>query len=523
MEDYHLSPEDTDNIQSVWTSMSNDKGDLVDRSREYARLTVPSVCPMDGAEGSEVEKGNVLNGAQVVNSLANKLANVLFPHDRPYFKLELDPQVEYDLAQTVDQTEIDAAKTTILEQSLRLTKLAMDKLMPIAYRPMAIEASRHLIVTGNAIIRRMGGHERMVYGVQNIGVRRDVSTGKVYDVVLRDSSRLDSLPTEVQEQVIAAVVGVKPNTVINLFSRWRWRERQGKWEFTQAVDNVALKTWGMIAPNNFPLIILTWSRATGENYGRGLCEDSIGLLSAADVSTTALLDLMGIAADVKWLVNPASVLDVMEMVNSPRGSYHVGADKDISSPNASLNKANDLSFLAQQAETYERKLATAFLMTTGGIRDAERVTAEEIRFYAKEIESAFGGLYSAMSLAWQKDEAEWAVRQINTSIPKTLKVTITTGLDALSSEAAMMALTQALTDLSILNGLPEDARSVMSLERIAQFIFANRGLSVGQFMKTPQELEQERAAAQAAAQAQANMESQARASEHAAAAAAQEP
>lgn len=511
--------EDRTNIRSVWDSMTLSKGDLIERSKEYARWTLPHICPQDDAGNTEVDKANVFIGPRLVNFLANKIVNVLFPHDRNFFRIELSAEAEFEAAKTVAQEEIDASKSMIQKAGANVTKLAMRKLDLLSYRPMAIEAVKHTIITGNAVVRRMPSNKRVVYGIQDFGVFRNID-GSVYDAIVRDSVRFDSLDEGIQNRIRTHRIGVKDNDVVALFSRWR---KQGKrWEFTQAVDDINLGTFSLVTDADMPLIFITWSLARAENYGRGLVEDNAASFSGLDVSTTALLDLFGIAADIKFLVNPGSVLDIDELLNSARGSYHYGNKDDVTSPEIGRQKSADINVLSATIERWERQLSSAFLMTSGTVRDAERVTAEEIRFYAQEIESAFGGLYSYLSMTWQASEADWALRQVDTSIPKAMDVIITTGMDLLSQEAQLENLRYALNDLGLLNAVPEDVRAELSTERIATFIFTNRNLPYDQFRLTQQERQARQEQQQQMMQAEAEMQTQQIAAQESAKAAAQE-
>ena len=62
-----------------------------------------------------------------------------------------------------------------------------------------------------------------------------------------------------------------------------------------------------------------------------------------------------------------------------------------------VNKFNDLRVALEAARTIEERLSLAFLLHSAVQRNAERVTAEEIRFMAAELEDALGGLYTVLS------------------------------------------------------------------------------------------------------------------------------
>lgn len=477
--------EDNTNIRSVWDWMQQSKGDLIDRSREYARLTVPYICPEPNAGNTEQDHANVMIGPRLVNFLAHKLIGTLFPHDRPFFKVDLKPRVEFDISQEVEQKRIDQTKVSIAERGMQVTKVAMAELDMVRYRPMAIEVAKNLIVTGNCVVRRLPGGRRVVYGVHDFGIYRDIG-GDPYDLILRDVSRFDSLPEDIRRQVAERRTGVRNSDIVNLLSRWT-KQKDGRWLFQQAVDDHNLNTFSYIAAKDFPCIPLTWTLARGENYGRGLVEDNIAAFNGIDVSTTALLEMFGIAADIKFLVNPGSVIDINEFIEGKRGSYHYGNENDITSPQIGMEKRADMQVLAEAIGSWERQLSAAFLMSSGSVRDAERVTAEEIRFYAKEIESAYGGLYSMLSMNWQFTEAGWAMARVEKTLPDVLQVVITTGMDALSQEVALDSLRLSLNDLGLLNAVPEDVRAELSVERVARFIFLNRNLPFDQFTMTDEE------------------------------------
>src|SRR3546814_4755557 len=56
-----------------------------------------------------------------------------------------------------------------------------------------------------------------------------------------------------------------------------------------------------------------------------------------------------------------------------------------------LDKTMDFSVASQVAERLELRLSHAFMLQSGTVRNAERVTAEEIRAMAQELENVLGG------------------------------------------------------------------------------------------------------------------------------------
>ena len=89
-----MESKDPHQIDAIWAAMETEKGDLIDRVEEYSRWTVAAIMPPDGGEGVEQVKGNVHSGARLVNHLANKIVNVLFPISRPFFTVAMKKLVK---------------------------------------------------------------------------------------------------------------------------------------------------------------------------------------------------------------------------------------------------------------------------------------------------------------------------------------------------------------------------------------------------------------------------------------------
>lgn len=474
-------------IRVIWDEMTLDKGDLLTRCENYARLTLPHICAPSGLEKVEQEKGNVDVGSTLVNHLASKVVDVIFPHGRAFFVLNLKPEAKDQLIDEAGKDEVNGIMAELREETQRFEELAMSKMQMLKYRPMATEAVKHAIVTGNSLIRRLPDGTRVVYGIRDYGVFRNIN-GDLYDIVVRDETRFDALDKEVQARVRNDYRGTayKDEQIVSMFTRWR--KKDNRWEQTQSVDEVPLGTFKMVADKDMPCIVLAWSLGRAENYGRGLVEDNIVTFHSLDVLTSALLDMFGIMADIKFLVNPASALEPEELQNSPRGSYHYGRKDDITSPE--LDKRSDSQIMEAKIASLTQMLSRVFLYSSGGIRDAERVTAEEIRFYARELEAAFGGIYSRLALVWQAKEADWALRQIGKDIPSMFEPSISAGMESLTKESMLEAVRLSLNDLALLQAIPEDMREVMDNQRLARFIFVQRNVPIGEFLRTPEEIQQ---------------------------------
>ena len=191
--------------------------------------------------------------------------------------------------------------------------------------------------------------------------------------------------------------GYKENDEINLYTAVC---REGKKvRIFQDINGAALpESDGTYPLDKNPFIPLRFSRVDGESYGRGYVEEYLGDLQSLEALTRAIVEGSAASAKVLFLVNPNGTTRGRTLAESPNGAIVQGNAQDVSV--LQVQKHTDLR-VAQAALAIKDRLGAAFLLTSGVVRNAERVTAEEIRMLSQELESALGGLYSLLSTEMQ--------------------------------------------------------------------------------------------------------------------------
>jgi len=494
-------------IGAVWAEMEQEKGDLIERSEAYARWTLAGILRVDREEyqsNQEQTKGSVMMGAKWVNHLANRIVDVLFPLSRPFFTVAPTPETQRALEQENGEENAAIIKDQIRDATSKIEQEAIRNLRLVEYRPVAIEACKHLIITGNVLLRRMPSGKRVLYPIDRYGIRRDIE-GNPIEAVTYDKKKLCTF-TPAQQEVIKAIhPKVRPTDKLELLSHYRLAS-DGRWVFRQEVEGVPMGRQKKFAAKDFDLLPLVWNLPSGFHYATGLVEDNSTTFHKIDVTTEALTDLIAIAADIKFFVKPGSPLGLQlrELNNSPRGAYFSGNGEDITVPEVGIR--GDLETIAGILSKWENDLSSVFLMSA--VRDAERVTAEEVRMVARELESAFGGLYSQLALAWQQKEADYSLSSMDVGalLGKDFEVLVTTGLESLSREGQIDNLRLAISDLQLLENVPDELRGVFNPLRTAKFLFTNRGVALIDFLNTPEEMQanEQRALAQAGREAEIN-------------------
>jgi hypothetical protein len=499
-------------LQTRWTKLDGEKGTLMSRCELYARWTLPYLFPpVTSNNTAELQGSNDSIGARCVNHLSNKVVTTLFRPQGAFFRLhfpEKEMRAVATLAGVTDEVEI-AAGIEKLEAELNATEQeAMDELDMVEYRPNATQASKLLIVTGNALMYHPEDGPVQCYTVRDYCVVRDLS-GVVIEIITKQCKAFETFLPDIQDKLRTPAKGATARDYQNhddvtVYTQIKL-EDDGKYHVYQQVDHVDMDTKDVFYPKDkLPWVVLTWNLARGENYGRGLVEEYAGAFHALEVYNGALINIAGVMGNIKFMVKPASVIDINEMNNSPPGSYHAGNPEDVAA--VETNKQADAQFIQLMIEKQERNLSAAFLLNSSMTRDAERVTAEEIRMVANELELSNGGVYSRLALQWQVPTAWIILDAINWDGDKYgIKPKIITGMDSLSRQGEMDNLRLFVSDLALLEAVPEDIRVVIDGLKFAQMCATARQVDHKKFLKSQEQIAADQ---QAALDQQAQLEAQ---------------
>ena len=155
----------------------------------------------------------------------------------------------------------------------------------------------------------------------------------------------------------------------------------------------------------------------------------------------------------------------------------------------------------------KERLSYAFLLTEATIRNAERVTAEEVRLVIQSIERQLGGIYSVLSQEFQLPLVRRVMDRMSRdnrlpSVPeKYIKPTIITGVDALGRGNDLNKLDVFLAGASQLLG----PQMIQEFVNIPEYL-ARRAASLGIDTKGLIVTEEELAAKMAERQKQAQQD-----------------
>ncbi len=376
--------------KSVYDTLEGKRYQYLDRARSCSKLTLPYVMPEEGhGAHSRLETPFQGVGARGVNNLASKLLLALLPPNAPFFRLNID---KYALANEGAPEELISEIETSLQQ---VEESVMSEISREAYRTAIHAALKHLIVTGNVLLYLPDEGGIRVFHLDRFVIDRD-PMGNVLHIATKENLSYEAVDDEVKEALASS--GGQPTDEIHLYTA---ACREGdNFVIYQDVNGVALpSSGGTVKADKNPFIPLRFSRIDGESYGRGYVEEYLGDLQSLEGLTRAIVEGSAAAAKVMFLVNPNGTTRARTLAESPSGAIVQGNAADVTT--LQLNKVNDFRTAQASIQVISDRLGAAFLLTSGVVRNAERVTAEEIRMLSQELESALGGLYSLLSTEMQ--------------------------------------------------------------------------------------------------------------------------
>ena len=471
---------------------------FLDRARDSAKLTLPTLIPPSGATGTTKYSTPFQGiGARGVNNLASKLLLSLIPPNAPFFRLKMDDFVIKDLEAEGDE----ALKTSIEEGLSSIERAIMTDIEVHADRVAIFEALKHLIVAGNVLLY-VGEEGIRVFPLSRFVIKRDPS-GNILEIVTKETIAPNVLPEEIQQEVKDQMQGDEKSC--DLFTHVC--RRKDKYLIYQEVKGLEVpKSRGTFPLEKSPYIPLRFNRVDGEDYGRGYVEEYYGDLKSLEGLTRAIVEGSAAASKVLFLVAPNSTTRARKLGESPNGAIIEGSANDVST--LQVNKFADFRIAYDTMNRIEGRLQYAFLMNASIQRDAERVTAQEIKFMAEDLEKALGGIYSILSQEFQLPFVmrKMAMMEKNKKLPQlpksSIRPSIVTGMEALGRGNDRNKLISFLTTINETLGIEVATKYINVTDAISR-LATSEGIDPKGLVRSEDEL-----AAQEQQQMQAQQQQQ---------------
>lgn len=466
-----------------------DRQPYLDRARECAALTVPTLFPPDAHNAhSRLSTPFQSVGARGLNNVSAKLLLALLPANTAFFKMSLDDFALEELAGD------ENARADIEEQLNKIERSVQNEIETQMVRVTVGQALKELVCSGNALLYLHPDGGIRAYHLGSFIVRRD-PFGNPMEIITLEEVAPEALPEDVLDSLDNRAKDDKSS--IKVYTRVHFED--GKWSSYQEIEGKEVKdTRGEYARGSLPWVPLRWSKIDGEHYGRGYVEEYLGDLKTLEALTEAVTQGSAAAARVLFFLDPNGTTRAKQVTQAPNLSVITGRASELSV--LRLEKFADFRVAMETSQAIEQRLARAFLAETAIQRSGERVTAEEIRYMAGELDDGLGGIYSLMSQELQLPLVTALMDRMERqgrlpSLPKdVVKPQITAGIEALGRGHDLGKLQTLLQAITPLAGMipPQEIADRLNVEDFIKRTGTSLGVDMSGLIRTEEEVEQRR-------------------------------
>lgn len=444
--------------KAVYDRLKNDRAPYETRAENCAAVTIPSLFPKEADNAStDYTTPWQAVGARGLNNLSAKVMLALFPL-QSWMKLRIS---EWQAKQLV----ADPAQLAQVEQGLGMVeRILMAYMEANAYRVTLFELIRQLALCGNGCIylpapdaTSSAYNPMKLYTLHNYVCQRD-AFGNVLQIVTLDRVAFAALPEDVRSKLDGEH---KPDEEVEVYTHVYLDDESGDYLSYQEIDDEEVEgTDGQYPGDACPWVAVRWTKRDGEHYGRSHVEEYLGDLRSLENLNEAMIKFAMIASKVITLVNPNGMTQVRRLVKAQSGDMIPGRKQDIEF--LQIEKTADFSVAKAVADGIEQRLSFVFMLNSAIQRGGERVTAEEIRYMAQELEDTLGGVYSILSQELQLPMVRILLNQLQATqqipdMPKeAVEPTVSTGVEALGRGQDLDKLTQFLQLMQLMGAVAQD-------------------------------------------------------------------
>lgn len=518
-QNYNNDPMPDGSIESMtaanrYSAMKADREPFLVRARRLSKITIASLFRNEGDNGTtETPEAWQSFGAYCINNLASKLGLTVFPPGISPIRLDPSKNSVQDIMRMAGDEEAKGNLMLAIDKGLRESEMEFTRgITEDMDSAVFVKGMRYKLVGGTH------GYQQYQDGTWR-GITLDSFTnlrdgqGNLLEFVIEDNLVWDTLPKgvrnyleKVRPEQTDAQGRKAPAYKVCLYTHGVLNE-DGEWEVYQECCGYKIPNTSWTYQKDYlPFLFVPFNLLPGEHYGRTYVEDYESDLQGLDGGEEILTEGTAAAALLIRLVKPGGVTNKEALAKARNGAVITGDGNDVSV--LQTNKGGDFAALEKRVESKESRLARAFLLNFSVQRQAERVTAEEIRYLAQALNEQLGSLYLELVKTYQSPWAKLKMAALMrlgrmTPLPKNqVNVQMATGAAALSRAAEL----QNLDDLTMPPNPIMQQQAARVLDPVVYF--RQRAIKIGIYMdglvKTQDRLDKEdQQAAQQAMQQQA--------------------
>ena len=474
---------------SLWTKYRDTA--VIRKCEQYAQYTLPGLFVDPLVQQKTVQHDFQSVGGLLLNHLGAKVTRALFPPGVPFFK----NVASEDLKATAERNGTSEAE---LDNRLnQVDNQATERLFLNSSTAQLTNIIKLLAMTGNMLMYRDKDTAAIrFWTLHSYSVRR-ISNGEWRCVVLKEQFQLDELPESIRNDYLAKKPGNKDRlySQVDLYTKL---ERQvgtvnPRVVVTTEIDGIRVGPESSYPAHLCPWILATWNLSPGEHYGRGMVEDYTG-----DFAKLSLLsEQLGLyeleALSLLNLVDESAGGVVDEYQDADTGAFVRGKTGGIVS--YERGDYNKIAAVNSGLQQIIQRLSMAFLYS-GNTRDAERVTAEEIRQTANEAEQMLGGVYSLLAEQLQMPLAYLVTAEVSDAImaglvTRAYKPQILTGIPALTQAVFVQNLLEFSQTAAVVVPAMIQLDDRVDRYKLLDQLYSAKNIDTSAIFKTATQLAQE--------------------------------
>jgi len=516
-------------LRKEYERLATERAPYLTRAQTAAALTIPALFTLVASGGDLSDRRQAL-GAECVNGLTARLLLALFPPNAPFFRFVISAEAERTIReQTKDQSGQpdpvlgDAIRADIDAQLSVVENKMMKEFAVRVPRHELHQAIRLAVVTGMVLLWDDPRSGLRAFPLDRFVCQR--AGDKFRCIILKAATPIPDLPVGVRERAEqlrkadSAVgdpgergtgSGLVERGDVDLYTRQELQP-DGRYKITQELSDgtpVMLPGADGLKPGDEPpLIVVPINLLPNENYARGIVEEYIGDFATYDGLSHAAVTGAAAASRLLFGCPPNAIFDPKDASETPNGGFITARRDDVFAIQA--DKHLDLADLAQIAGNIESRLRRAFISNFAAQRQGERVTAEEIRMLARELEIQLGGIYSTLTASLQRPILDRLLKRLQNDkvigkIRNVAEPVIVTGAEALGRTADLQRINEFFA--SIPQPMLATVAPYIDAGKLLTAVASAAGVNGRGFIKNEVQMEKERLAAQRAQQQQQMME-----------------
>lgn len=416
------------------------------RAETLAKFTIPALMRDRSwtASSTTPDDYDQSFGARCVKNLASKVGTSLFPPNSSAFRFTPNAELLSDAQADDKNNELNKAIVTNQND-------VTAHLEALNTRNTIYNVLEHLIVVSSVVLEKIPKKGYKVHTLRNFVVSLD-DAGNEFKLCVK----------EVLRKTPDGYVPKEDKDEYELYTMLEFDDDIDKWVMTQEIDGELFGEEKTFTDDNRPFAYQGWMWTQGDYYHRPYCDDYEGDFKAVNTLAKVLTKGAMISSKNITLVDErGGRTRLRDIRKAKNGDIVQGRADDVTSYQHGKNY--DYQTALDVQNQLKRELSLSFLLQEGLRRDAERVTAEEMRMVAREAEQALASVYAVISNKLIRRMVIWAMNDLNMSMDE-MRVDIVTGVDALGRQAQAMNMDEYLSrgaNLGFLDRVKQDTLATL--------------------------------------------------------------